>query len=281
LPEAYFQEIDRSVLDATLYGISTGLAYLGPASQVLQEEMGNMMLQYLIGAGAVKYEGDLEDFRIVLTNLLTKNGFGKDVPLEFVGSPPVPSIRNFTGYLASTQKVDGSGKVDWVLYEMVLYGMTRALDSIGAQGQILVDRIIWEMLNYLVDRGEIKRSDDPEKFMKSIIDYFLRVGFVSKFEKSFEGSQRDMLVVTYTHSRYHMNVLKRLRDEGSVLYSCPPCIAASTILRKTRGVKRLYAVQYTRKGDDKVVLHHKMYLEPERFTEEEVRRLSQMMDGKK
>jgi hypothetical protein len=85
-----------------------------------------------------------------------------------------------------------------------------------------VDGIICEILNYLIERGVIKRSDDPEKFMMSIGDYFLRVGFVSKFEKDFEGPQRNMLVVTYTHSRYHMNVLKRLRDEGSVLYSCPP-----------------------------------------------------------
>jgi hypothetical protein len=88
-----------------------------------------------------------------------------------------------------------------------------------------------------------------------------------------------MLVVTYTHSRYHINVLKNLRDEGSVLYSCPPCIAASTILRKTRGVKSQYAIQYTRKGDDEVVLHHKMYFESERFTEEQARRISKMMDG--
>jgi hypothetical protein len=182
LPEAHFKEIDRSAVDATLHGISKGLAYLGPDSQVLQEEMGDMMLQYLIDAGAVKYEGNPEDFRISLTNLLTKNGFGEAVPLEFGGSP-TPSAHNFVGYLASTQKADRGGKVDWVLYEMVLYGMTKALDSIGAQGQILVDRIIWEMLNFLIEKGEIKRSDDPEKFMMSIGDYFLRVGFVSKFEK--------------------------------------------------------------------------------------------------
>lgn len=279
MAEPRFKEIDRSAVDATLYGIDKGLDFLGEESRLIQDEMGKMMLEYLIDTGAVRYDGKPDDFRQALTDLLTKNGFGKNIPLEFTGSPPVPSVHDFVRYLSESGNHTTGSRVDWILYEMVLYGMTKGLDSIGAQGQILIDRIIWELLNHLVDGGQITRSDDPEKFMQSIGDYFVRVGFISKFEKSFEGPGGDMFAVSYTDSRYHLNVLKRLRSEGSVLYSCPPCIAAGAIMKKKTGVRAQYAVEYRVEGNDRVILHHKMYFRPERFTEEEARRVSQMMEG--
>jgi len=252
--------------------------------------MGKMMLQYLIDVGKVRYKGSPEDFRRSLTRLLIKSGFSKEVPLEFKGSPPFPSVNNFVEYLSGAQVQGGrslskdesntGGRVDWVLYEMILYGMTKGLDSLGAQGQILIDRIGWEMLSYLVDTGRVKRSDDPLTFVKSMGDYFLKAGYMEGFEKTFEGPNADMMVLTYVNSRYHLNVLKRLRDEGSVLYSCPPCVAATAIFRKGRGYKAQYAVEYAKVGRDRVVLHHRIYYQPERFTEEEAQKVSQMMDSK-
>ena len=274
------KRIDWSAADATLQGITKGLAYLGEESRMIQEEMGNQMVEYLIEVGKIRRRGKPEEYRHSLTNFLVKNGFGDKVPVRFDGSPPAPTTRNFVGYL-SHSRLEGSSKVDWVLYEMILYGMTKGLDSLGAQGQILVDRIIWEMLNSLVDKGEIERSDDPEVFMQHIGDYFIRVGFVSKIEKGFDGPQSDMMVITYTNSRYHLNVLRRLRDQGSVLYSCPPCVAAVSILKRSSGRRAQFAVQYDRTPGGKVILHHKVYYNPERFTEEQAQKISGMMSQQK
>lgn len=278
--ETKFKRIDRSAPDAILHGINKGLAYLGDESRTIQEEMGNQMVEYLIEVGKIRRKAKPEEYRRALTKLLVKNGFGDKVPLRFDGSPPAPTVRNFIGYL-SHPILEGNNKVDWVLYEMILYGMTKGLDSLGAQGQILVDRVVWEMLNYLVEKGEIERSDDPQVFMQHIGDYFMRVGFVSKIEGSFEDAQADMMVITYTNSRYHLNVLKRLRDEGSVLYSCPPCVAAVSVLRRSRGVRAQFAVQYDEAPGGKVILHHKVYYNPERFTEEQAQKISGMMSQQK
>jgi hypothetical protein len=275
------KSIDRSAADALLYGISTALSYMGDGSKVFTNEMGNSMVDYLIKIGEIKYPDKPERFRTSLQRLLTKNGFSGKVPLRFEGSPPRPSTSNFIDYLKGhpqrPAKSGSAGGIEWVVYEMMLYGMTKGLDSLGAQGQILVNRIAIEMLNYLVDTGKIERSDDEGTFIQHEIDFFIKAGFAAKIEGmgKLHGPRFDTLVISYTRSRYHMNVLKRLRDEGSVLYSCPPCIAAVSI-RRSAGWKVQFDVDAIASKDGEVVLRHRIFPPRETFTEdmaEETRRL--------
>lgn len=290
--ETKHKSIDRAAVDALLVGIYEGLGFLGKEREAILEKMGDMMLEYLIRMGEVKPVANPEEFRQSLQDLFTRNGFHKEMPLQFKGSPPTPSMPKFITYLMRTKirgsvkrrktssvqsKPEGKAIVDWLIYEMVIYGMTRSLDPVGAQGQILTNRIAGKMLDYLVDSGRVERSDDPEEFVQSMGDFFLKAGFADKIDKKFEGSPPDTLVLTYYHSRYHMNVLPRLRDAGNLLYSCPPCLAAGSILRRSWGTKVVYDVEIRLLPHGRVVLRHRIYPGTERFSEELAQETSKMM----
>ena len=285
------KSIDRVAVDALLVGIRNGLGYLGKEGEPILEKMGDRMLEYLTMVGEVKSHSKLEEIRQSLQELFTSNGYPKEIPLKFKGSPPTPSMPDFINYLGGTRKEDGDHKkdyltqskadgkaqVDWVIYEMVIYGMSRGLDSIGAQGQILTNRIAGGMLDYLVENGRIEPSDDPEVFLQRMGDFFLKAGFADKIVKEFEGSPPNALVLTYYHSRYHMNVLPRLRDAGNLLYSCPPCLAAGSILRRSRGTRIVYDVEIRVLPEGEVVLRHKIYPGGESFSEEQAQETSRLM----
>jgi hypothetical protein len=292
MTEAKHKKIDRVAVDALLVGIRNGLGYLGEEGAPILEKMGDMMLEYLMIVGEVKTDGKPEETRRSLQELFTSNGYPKEIPLEFKGSPPIPSIPDFINYLGGRRlkesaghkkepfaqsKGDGEAQVDWVIYEMVIYGMSRGLDSIGAQGQILTNRIAGAMLDCLVDNGRIEPSDDPQVFLQHMGDFFLNAGFADKIDKEFEGSPPNALVLTYHHSRYHMNVLPRLRDAGNLLYSCPPCLAAGSILRRSSGTRIVYDVEIRVLPEGEVVLRHKIYPGGESFSEEQAQETSRMM----
>ncbi len=290
--ETKHKSIDRAAVDALLVGIYDGLGFMGKEREVVLEGMGDRMLEYLVEVGEVKSTSKPEKLRRSLEELFTKNGFRRGIPLQFKGSPPTPSMPRFIDYLVGRRirrrgnhgkasllqsKVERKAMVDWMIYEMVIYGMTRGLDSVGAQGQILANRIAGEMLNYLVDIGRIEQSDDPEIFIQRMGDFFLKAGFADKIDKKYVGSPPEALVLTYHHSRYHMNVLPRLRDNGNLLYSCPPCLAAGSILRGSWGTKVVYDVEIRVLPHGKVVLRHKIYPKAERFSEELAQKTSRMM----
>ena len=278
--------IDRSAMDAILYGISKSLDFLGEQREAILERMGEVMLEYLIAVRKVKSPEKPEVFSQSLKKLLTKNGYSPRVPIHFKGTPQSPSIPNFVDYLkpksrgggkTSGSHTKGRRKVDWVLYEMVLYGMTKALDDeLGAQGQLILDRIGTEMLNYLIELGEIEPSDDVKVFFQHVEDFFLNAGFARSTEFKLEGSPPNALVATWKYARYFSNVLKRLRNEGSVLYSCPVCLAGESILSKAQGLKFQNAVELRFLPGEKVFYRHKVYQPIERFTEEDAQKISQM-----
>jgi hypothetical protein len=286
------KRIDRVAVEALLVGIRNGLDYLGKEGAPIFEKMGDMMLEYLTIVGEVKSNGKPEEIRQSLQELFTRNRFPKEIPLQFKGSPPAPSIPGFFDYLGGARleesvrhqqasfaqsKADVEDQVDWVIYEMVIYGMSRGLDGIGAQGQILTNRIAGPMLDHLVGSGRIEASDDPEVFLQHMGDFFLKAGFATKIDKEFEGTPPNALVIKYYHSRYHMNVLPRLRDAGNLLYSCPPCLAAGSILRRSRGTRIVYDVEIRVLPEGEVVLRHKIYPGGESFSEEQAEKTARMM----
>lgn len=284
-----FRTIDRSAMDALLYGMAKSLEYLGPQRRVIFDRMGGFMLEYLIKCGAVRPSDGPEAVERSLKSLLMKSGFGPAVPLRFEGSPPSPSLPGFIDYLIEGVRPAGStsgtaarprvGKrVDWVLYEMVLYGMTKGLDELGQQAQLLIDSMGTEMLNYLVDTGEIEPSDDPNLFVKHQSEYFGRVGFADRRSGfKMEGSPPDTLVGTYVYSRYHINVLRRLKETKCLLYSCPPCMVGSSIMRRATGMKLQFGVELQILPGGRVVIRHKIHQPTETFTEEQARRISRLM----
>jgi hypothetical protein len=289
-PEEKYKTIDRAVVDALLVGIYRGLRFMGKERELVLEDMGDRMLDYLVEVGEVKPHGGPDAFRRTLEESLNRNGFPGRIPLPIKGSPPIPSMSKFIGFLArriSRRGDSGSASlrsspgakdtVDWLMNEMILYGMTRGLDSVGAQGQILMNRIGGEMLDYLLDSGRIKPTKDTDAFVHRVVDYFIKAGYADKVDVKYEGSPPTAGIFTYYNSRYHKNILPRLREAGNLLYTCPPCFAAGCIMKRREGVLVVYDVDIRNLSHGRVVLRHQFYRNADRFTEQVAEKTARMM----
>lgn len=282
--------IDRVALDSFLYGVARSLEYLGEGRKPVLEDVGKLMLGYLIDSGRVEHPERPKEFARALKTLLMRNGFGPNVPVRFEGHPPAPSMPSFVDYLMASSDLPGRSqggdskeapikarKIDWVLYEMALYGVTKALDiQLGAQAQLILDRIGSEMVDYLVKAKVVDESDDPEVLFSRIKDYFIKGGFAKDSDFRMEGDPPRALVATWTYARYYTNVLKRLRNEGSALFSCPVCLMGEAVLTRTRGLKFQNMVEMKFLPRAKVYYRHRIILPIESFTEKDAEMISKL-----
>lgn len=282
--------IGRLVVDATLYGLSKSLDFLKDEKRMVTRRIGDLMLQYLIDVGSVSSPDEPDRFAQSLSILLTRNGFSPEIPMQFEGTPPRPSFPDFIDYLRSPvgrdvrggeaslpEKSDGGDRVDWVLYEMLLYGMTKALDELGVQAQLILDRMGSEMTDYLVDAGAIQPSKDPAEFSRRVSDFFMREGYAGGYESELEGSPPHSFVSRYRYAPYYDNVLSRLQNEGSALFSCPMCLVGESIYVKAQGLKFQNLVEFRFLPGRRVSVRTRIYPPTERFNEGEAERVSKMM----
>ena len=288
VPDVTYKRIDRTAMDALLYGLHKSLDYMGEQRRVILERMGFVMLRYLVETGTVPSPDSPREFAASLRRLLIKNGYGPRIPPQSktargTHTPPnlieilTPTNRHLVGGAFPKSSVSrGKEKVDWVLYEMVLYGMTKALDEqLGVQGQLILDRIGTGMLDYLLKLRAIERSDDPKILIQSVIDYFVKAGYAKSFRYELEGAPPDTFVSRYESARYYTTVFRRIQKEGSALLSCPLCLVGHSIWA-TQGWKFGDAFEVRIKSDGQVLIKSKIYPSTERFTEKDALRFSQM-----
>jgi hypothetical protein len=265
-------------MEALLYGLQKSLDYMGERKRVILDNMGSVMLRYLAETGTVPSPHRPGGSSRSLKGLLVKNGYGSRTP----SSGNLVEILTQTnrgpdgGALPQGRGSKRSEKVDWVLYETVLYGMTKALDDqLGVQAQLILDRIGNLMLDYLLEVGAIERSDDPAKLIQRVADYFVKAGYAKSFRYELEGAPPDTFVSRYESARYYTTVFTRIRKEGSALLSCPLCLIGHSI----------WAAQGWRFGDifevrirsgGNVLSRARIYPSTERFTEKDALRLSRM-----
>ena len=227
------RSIDRTAIDALLYAIWKSLQYLGTQRRALLEKIEAETLQHLIDAGEIPSGAKPADLARSLRELLLKNGYGPYVSKRFEGNKgtlAVPILvdalkpggnRPRKGQPSGRRPVENQ-KVSWTLYEAVLYGMTKALDDqMGAQAQLLLERIGTGMLEYLVGVGAIEKSDDPVTFVQRVADYYVGAGYTRSFHGGVVGTPPNVWVSRYESAPYFPNVVRRLRNEGSALLSCP------------------------------------------------------------
>ncbi len=282
--------IDRVAFDSFLYAVRKSLEYFGEDSKPLLDDIGELMLQYLIDSGRVRHPERRKAFAAALRGLLTRNGFGPEVPLRFKGRQSAPSVTGFVDYLTAGDGTNIYGgrkslnrgparprRIDWVIYEMALYGVTKALDNqLGAQAQLILDRIGTAMVDYLVDARVVERSDDLEVLFYRIKQYFMKGGFAKNGDFRIEGSPPKALVATWTYAPYYTNVLKRLRNEGSALFSCPVCLMGESMLTEKQGVRFQNLVEMRFLPRSRVYYRHKVIPPVESFTEKDAEKVSRL-----
>jgi len=286
-PNATYQRIDRTAVDAFVEGLLDSLAYLGDQRLAMLEKVESTMLQYLIDTRTIPRSRGQRERDSSLERLLVRNGYN---PLSQTRSPtsqkvPSPKLietlaqtghRPVSGAVSKPRASRGSGKVDWILYEAILYAVTKTLDDqLGVQGQHILDRIGTSMLDYLVKQGVIKRSDDPDVLVQRVIDYFVSAGYAKSFRYELEGAPPDTFVSRYESARYYTNVFRRTQKEGSALLSCPLCLIGHSIYA-TVGWRfgNVFEVRISSGGN--VLSRARIYPPTERFTEKDAQIFSRI-----
>jgi hypothetical protein len=271
------RRIDRTAVDALLYGLVKGLDYMGEQKQVIIDRMGGVMLQYLVETGTVASPANPGKSARSLKEFLTTNGYVPSIPLHFKPRAPSFAFPDFVDILSQRVRPSlGSTKVDWILYETILYGMTRVLDDqLGVQAQLILDRIGTSMLDYLIEVGAIERSDDPKVLLQNVIDYFIKAGYAKSFRFELEGAPPDTFVSRYESARYYTTVFRRIQKEGSALLSCPLCLIGHSVWA-TQGWRFGNILEVRIRSDGNVFSRAKIYPSTERFTEEDARSFSKM-----
>jgi len=285
LNEAY-REIDRTAMDALLFGLLKSLDYMGEKRQALLDMMESAMIQYLRETGTIASSGTPGKSGRSLTRLLANNGYSSNLQAHL--RPRARSSLNLIETLAQAGRRPGGAaypkrsvsgvkdKVDWILYEAVLYAMTKALDDqLGVQGQLILDRIGTSMLDYLVNMGAVKRSDDGNVLLQRVIEYFVKAGYAKSFRFELEGAPPDTFVSRYESARYYTNVFRRTQNEGSALLACPLCVIGHSIWA-TKGWRfgDVFEVRISSGGN--VLAKARIYPAAERFTEKDALRFSKM-----
>jgi len=285
-PNVANREIDRTAMNALLVGLLKSLEYLGEQRHEILDKVESAMLKYLVETGNIASSGAPGKSGRSLTRLLANNGYGSTHPRHLpLGSRPSLNLIETMAHSARRPKSppypkrrisEEKDKVDWVLYEAVLYGMTRALDDqLGVQGQVILDRIGSSMLDYLISLGAIKRSDDPNILIQRVIDYFVKAGYAKSFRFELEGAPPDTFVSRYESARYYTNVFRRTQKEGSALLACPLCVIGHSIWA-TEGWRfgDVFEVRISSGGN--VLAKARIYPEGERFTAKDALTFSQI-----
>jgi len=277
-------KIDRTAIDALLYGIWRSLEYLGEQKRALLEKIEAETLQHLIDTGDIPSGARPVDRASSLRELLLENGYGPSLAKRTKGNQRtsvIPSLvdimkpdeNHMTVGRASGRGLVDKQKISWALYEAVLYGMTSALDDqLGAQAQLLLQRIGTGMLEYLIGVGAIENSDDLETLAQRVADYYVSAGYTRSFRGGLEGP--NVWMSRYESAPYFPNVIRRLRNKGSALFSCPLCLTGQSVwINQGWRFGDVLELHISTGGD--VTARSKVYPPAERFTERDARKLSQ------
>ncbi len=117
--------------------------------------------------------------------------------------------------------------IQLVVLNSVLYGAAKAVDYLGRDGQVMLDKIGEGILDYLVKEGYIEDLSNLEKVRSANRRFFQENGYISDI-----GYVREADVVTITYRGWqYLDVMKKLRSQGCSLYACPFCLAGESILR--------------------------------------------------
>jgi len=120
--------------------------------------------------------------------------------------------------------------------------------------------------------GAIENSDDLETLAQRVADYYVSAGYTRSFRGGLEGP--NVWMSRYESAPYFPNVIRRLRNKGSALFSCPLCLTGQSVwINQGWRFGDVLELHISPGGD--VTARSKVYPPAERFTERDARKLSQ------
>jgi hypothetical protein len=129
-----------------------------------------------------------------------------------------------------------AGTISLLALDSLLYGAATAFNYLGDEGQEMLDKIGGGIVEYLVKKGILEESNDPQQTSSELVNFFRENGYVGQVSFSPKGE-----VVTITMQNWnYLPLMKNLRSKGSHLLVCPLCIANNAVLRSNAlGWKRV------------------------------------------
>jgi hypothetical protein len=188
------------------------------------------------------------------------------VPPSAAGNVP-PEPYNMSKYKAEST----SGKrIELPAFEATEYGLACAFDYLGAQGQLLLDRVGSGAVEFLESVLHVQLPKDYRKSLQKLSSFYTKGGLADKIELDLSDSKME---VVFTNYRY-APVLEQLLEEGYRLTSCPFTLAARAVLRKAGFAAT--GMQWKVLNDRNAEMKMELRVAAHEFDEDKIGR---MMDG--
>jgi hypothetical protein len=164
-----------------------------------------------------------------------------------------------------------SGKrIELPAFEATEYGLACAFDYLGAQGQLLLDRVGSGAVEFLESVLHVQLPKDYRKSLQKLSSFYTKGGLADKIELYLSDSKME---VVFTNYRY-APVLEQLLEEGYRLTSCPFTLAARAVLRKAGFAAT--GMQWKVLNDRNAEMKMELRVAAHEFDEDKIGR---MMDG--
>jgi len=114
--------------------------------------------------------------------------------------------------------------------DSLLYGAAKAFSYLGDEGgQEMLDKAGEGIVEYLVSKGFVEKSDDFQKMTFGVVNFFQQNGYIGQMDVVPKG---EGLTITMSNWRF-LPLMKNLRSRGCYLLSCPMCLANDAVLRSS------------------------------------------------
>lgn len=127
----------------------------------------------------------------------------------------------------SPVKYDGTVKVGAPVVEAVMYGLARGFDYLGAQAQVLLDRVGHGVIEFLQAEAQLTLTGNLTEDLELLSSFFKSRGLADEIQFTISSTSATTKFRNY---RYEP-ALRTLLEEDIRLTSCPFTLAEKALLR--------------------------------------------------
>ncbi len=201
--------------------------YLGLMKRLRKEEHYLLACPLCIADNALFRSNGLFG-QVVYEELTPEGGFlrkYKMIPANVLSLPEALTPPKLTNLNPVTY--DGTVRVGAHVFEAVEYGLARGFDYLGAQAQVLLDRVGHGIIEFLKAEAQLTFTGNLTKDLALLSSFFKSRGLADDIQFTVSTTEATTRFRNY---RYEP-VLRTLLEEDLRLTSCPFTLAAKALLR--------------------------------------------------
>jgi hypothetical protein len=202
--------------------------YLGLMKRLRKEEHYLLACPLCLANNAVFRSNGLYG-QVVYEELTPDGGFlrkYKMIPATTVSPPESLTPPKLTNL--NPVKYDGTVKVGAPAVEAVMYGLARGFEYLGAQAQVLLDRVGHGIIEFLQAEAQLTLTGNLTKDLDLLSSFFKSRGLADEIQFTVSSSKAT---TGFRNYRYEP-VLRTLLEEDLRLTSCPFTLTERALLRE-------------------------------------------------